>query len=388
MKRLAIVTSHPIQYNAPWFKLLAAEPGIGLKVFYTWEQSAVGPKLDMGFNRVVAWDIPLLEGYDHTFVRNISTDPGVHHFKGLVNPGLIEEITAWRPDMLLVIGWSFHSHLRCLRYFHKKVPVLFRGDSTLLDEVPGIKQWLRRIFLTWVYRHVDYALYVGTNNKAYYLKHGMKERQLLLAPHAIDNSRFACIDGTCWEEATAWRKRLGIPDEALVLIFAGKLERKKNPFFLLDVAKRVNDDRLWVLFVGNGELENPLKQAAIGYQRVRFVDFQNQRAMPVVYRLGDVFVLPSKGPGETWGLAGNEAMASGLAIMMSAKCGGAVDLIEEGSNGVIFSSDDVDKCSQFIKSLLDDRSLLKQMAIHSTQHIDKFSFKHIIESLNHLLKTN
>jgi glycosyltransferase involved in cell wall biosynthesis len=62
--------------------------------------------------------------------------------------------------------------------------------------------------------------------------------------------------------------------------------------------------------------------------------------MPTVYRLGDVFVLPSRGPGETWGLALNEAMASGRAIAASTKVGGARDLIQSGENGWIFEAGD------------------------------------------------
>jgi glycosyltransferase involved in cell wall biosynthesis len=73
---------------------------------------------------------------------------------------------------------------------------------------------------------------------------------------------------------------------------------------------------------------------------VHFLPFQNQSLMPVVYRLGNVFVLPSQGPGETWGLALNEAMATGRAIIASSKVGGARDLILPGTNGWIFESGD------------------------------------------------
>ncbi len=178
MKKLAIVTSHPIQYNAPLFALLNKCGKVIPKVFYTWHQSQAGLKYDPGFKKTIQWDLPLLEGYDFTFVRNISKDPGTHHFKGLVNPSLNEEIAAWEPDAVLVFGWSFTSHLKCIRHFHNKIPVLFRGDSTLLDEAKGVKTFLRRLFLKWVYAHVNLALYVGTNNKAYFLKHGLKEHQL------------------------------------------------------------------------------------------------------------------------------------------------------------------------------------------------------------------
>ncbi len=84
MKKLAIITSHPIQYNAPWFRQVAAQPGIDLKVFYLWD-FGVKSRVDPGFKHAVTWDIPLLDGYAHEFVPNVSADPGTSHFTGLQN---------------------------------------------------------------------------------------------------------------------------------------------------------------------------------------------------------------------------------------------------------------------------------------------------------------
>lgn len=381
MKKLAIVSSHPIQYNAPLFRLLADNPQIDPHVFYTWEQALGETKYDPGFGRHIAWDIPLLEGYAHTGVKNIAADPGTHHFKGLVNPGLNREIMAWKPDAILVFGWSFHSHLACLRYFHGRIPVLFRGDSTLLDETPGIKRNLRRLFLRWVYRHIDYALYAGANNKEYFLRHGLRPEQLIFAPHAVDNQRFETPDAGYRQQAAEWRTSLGISPDDLVLLFAGKLEPKKNPFFLLEIARRVADPHLRIIFTGNGELERELRQAAAGDTRITFLEFQNQSRMPVVYRLGDIFVLPSRGPGETWGLAANEAMASGCALILSDKTGGAIDLIRKESNGLIIGPEQWEMAAHWVEGLLADRTRLSQMKQASSSHIHNFSYRHIVDAI-------
>jgi len=103
MKKLAVVTTHPIQYHVPWMIRLA-EKKIRIKVFYTWEQSGSGNVYDAGFGRNIQWDIPLLEGYEHEFVDNVARSPGVHHFRGIVNPDLIDRIESWAPDGVLVIG--------------------------------------------------------------------------------------------------------------------------------------------------------------------------------------------------------------------------------------------------------------------------------------------
>ena len=115
--KLAIVTTHPIQYNAPWFKLLAQHPDVDVKVFYTWEQTLQSAKHDPDFGRVIEWDIPLLDGYEYTFVKNIAASPGSSHFKGIDNPTLNDEIKAWGAESVLVFGWAFKSHLACMKYF-------------------------------------------------------------------------------------------------------------------------------------------------------------------------------------------------------------------------------------------------------------------------------
>jgi glycosyltransferase involved in cell wall biosynthesis len=243
---------------------------------------------------------------------------------------------------------------------------------------------MRRLFLNWVYSKIDFALYVGINNKNYYYKHGLKDRQLILAPHAIDNERFGNPDNTYKQQAEEWRQKMGIAKNNVVLLFAGKLEPIKNPFFILEIAKQVSSNEFNILFVGNGVLEASLIEAAANDHRIMFMDFQNQMNMPVVYRMADVLILPSHS--ETWGLAVNEAMASGCAVMMSDRTGGAVDLIQEGKNGIIFNASDTKKCVEFINHLLAHRNELENMKQASRDIITNFSFERIVLAIEQLIK--
>ncbi len=386
--KLAVVSTHPIQYNAPWFQLLSEEEGVEVKVFYTWEQSETSEKYDPGFGRVVKWDIPLLTGYDYSFVKNISTQPGSHHFKGIDNPSLNKEIENWGAEAVLVFGWAFKSHLKCLRYFKNKIPVLFRGDSTLLDEQGGLKRMLRRMFLKYVYSFIDYALYVGQNNKDYFLAHGVKERQLVFTPHAVDNERFSKNSDEQEQAARKWRTELGIKENDTVLLFAGKFNKKKNPFFLIELAKLLGNDNLKFVFVGNGELEEELKTKVSEDDRFIFLGFQNQTNMPVVYRLADIFVLPSVGPGETWGLAINEAMACGRAVITTHKTGCAPDMITEGKNGVVVDIDGYDKAAKFVQSYMQGDTLKKSVKAENIAKLNIYSFSSIVSTISKLLKSS
>ena len=159
--RLAFIVSHPVQYYVPIYRDLAkrarnqetgdtrqetaeddAAEVTALKVFYTWRDA--GPALDEKFGKEFAWDIPLMEGYDFEVVPNTSPDPGTHHRKGLINPDLVERVRAWQPDAVHITGYNYVSHGQAIKELSEAgIPVIFRGDSHLLDgRGPWWKWWI------------------------------------------------------------------------------------------------------------------------------------------------------------------------------------------------------------------------------------------------------
>lgn len=375
MKRLAIISTHPIQYYAPLFVVLAKS--ILLKVFYTWGEQSIS-KHDPGFNKTVEWDIPLLEGYEFEFITNTSRNPGSHHFRGIKNPNLIDKIADYKPDAILVFGWSYASHLKVMRNFKGKVPIWFRGDSTLLDESLSFRNLIKSPLLKWVYSHVDKAFYVGTANKKYFKKYGLNSQQLVFAPHAIDNNRFL-LDHS--EGAHAIRGALGIREDDILILFAGKFEEKKNPQILVSAFLELNHPKAHLLLVGNGPLEESLKaKTEISSSKIHFLDFQNQKIIPNIYTASDLFCLPSKGPGETWGLAVNEAMACGKAILVSDKVGCAEDLVHPGANGEIFKADSKRDLLEKMGALCYSNQL-DTLGVNSKNMIKNWSYEAICDAL-------
>ncbi|MBK8712941.1 MAG: glycosyltransferase family 4 protein [Niastella sp.] len=381
MKRLAIITTHPIQYNAPLFKLLAEQDKFSIMVFYTWGQQVMEHKFDPGFAKAIQWDIDLLEGYPYTFVNNIAKQPGSQHYNGINNPTLIYELQVWKPNAILIFGWNFKSHLKVLRFFHNKIPIFFRGDSTLLDKQNGVKEFCKKKILNWVYRHVDKAIYVGQENRKYYKYAGFQDDQLVLAPHAIDNTRF-CFDEQARNKI---RSSLNIPQTAIVFLFAGKLEPKKDPALLLNAFVQLKKNNAHLLIAGNGVLESSLKNEFEENPNIHFLPFQNQTQMPGLYSACDIFVLPSKGPGETWGLSVNEAMACSRPVLVSNKCGCAYDLLQDGQNGFIFKSGDQKDLLKKMEYFLDNRAQLAPMGNTSFKIVNEFTYQRICDSLENLM---
>ncbi len=387
MKRLAIITTHPIQYNAPWFSMLAKRQKVKLKVFYTWPQAIDGFD-DPDFKTKISWDIPLLDNYEYTLIKNTSTNPSSKSWNGIVNPTLISEVSNFCPDIVLVFGWKLRSHFLLMKHFRNKIPIWFRGDSTLLDEIGGLKDILRRNLLKFIYKYIDKALYVGTNNKAYFKKHGLIEKQLLYVPHAIDNARFLDDSEHKYEsKAKNMRKELGINEANTTILFSGKLESKKNPLFLLKAINEINKSKIKskinLIFVGSGPLEHELKSSTQGDVNIHFLPFQNQSMMPIIYRLSDIFCLPSQGPQETWGLAINEALACGKPVLVSNKAGCAIDLVNNNV-GRIFNSNDIEN----LKSKIIDLIRIKIDEKTCQQHISNWSFETICNNIENEVINN
>ncbi len=384
MKNLAIITTHPIQYYAPVFQLLAKKKYINLKVFYTWGVDGVN-KYDPDFGKLIEWDIPLLEGYNYYFTKNTSKNPGSHHYNGIINPELIHEIVDFKPNAILIYGWAYHSHLKCLRYFKNKIPLYFRGDSTLLNKSTNnvkslLKNTFKSLFLRWVYSHVDHAFYVGTENKKYYLKYGLKEKNLTFSPHAIDNNRFSNT------KTPNYIKESLKKDDEIIFLFAGKLENNKNPELLIKAfikLQKLTAVRTKLLIVGNGYLENSCKKIVIESEtkNIFFYEFQNQSQMPLFYQAADIFCLPSVS--ETWGLSVNEAMASGNAIIVSDKVGCGIDLVH--NNGIIFKAGNESELVKALLKIIEDYKLMGEL---SKVYIKDWSFQKQVDCIYNKINFN
>ncbi|KRT15903.1 hypothetical protein ASU31_12725 [Pedobacter ginsenosidimutans] len=381
-KRLAVVLTHPVQYYSILFQQLAKS--CVLEVFYTAGKEASEIKYDKGFQKEFKWDIPLLDGYNHSFLQNKAVTPDHSAFFGVKNIDLISSLEHFSPNAILFFGWSYHSHLKAMRYFTGKIPVWFRGDSTLLDHQNWFKKSLRWFLLTWIYSHVDKAFYVGTANKAYFKRYGLKDDQLVYAPHAIDNERFGANHQI---EASNLRAELGIKRTDILILFAGKFEPKKNPLLLLRAFLVLSQQNTHLLFVGNGYLEKQLKeesQNSTHSDRIHFLNFQNQSQMPIIYQMSDIFCLPSEGPNETWGLAINEAMAAGRSVIASNAVGCSTDLIRDNYNGFCFRSTDLFDLKQKL-TLLTENFIYKKFGKRSKNIIADWNYnQQVLVILNEL----
>lgn len=335
-RKLAIIVSHPIQYQCPFFRELAKEPDIDLTVYFSWDAAARQSFSDPEFGKEIQWDIPLLEGYRHIFLKNISPKPS-SGFWGQVNFGIVKALRQERYNALLVFGWnSLTNWLAVLTASFIGLPIFLRGENPLSHEGSkgAARRFVKSIVLGWLFRRVIAFLFIGKENKKFYTHYGVPESKMIFCPYAVDNARFMSEAARVNRDAA--RNALGIARDEVMIIFAGKLIAKKRPFDLLHAYERMYAQKKALVFVGDGELRSDLEAYARDHAlpNVHFAGFKNQSEIGAYYACADIFVLPS-GVGETWGLAVNEAMCFGLPVVVSEMVGCGLDLVRNGENGYI-----------------------------------------------------
>ena len=371
-KRVAIVDSHPIQYHAHWYRELARRPEFDFEVLYS-HRASPADQAKSGFGVEFEWDIPLLDGYRHRFLRNVAKRPGVTEFAGTDTPEIRDILVRERFDAVVVSGWHTKSYWQTIRAcWQTGTAVMSRSDSHLHTDRSMLKRALKWPLYRYFIPKLDGCLPVGTWSREYFLHYGAKPERVFVVPHCVpEPSRASAAD------KVALRERWGIPANSTVFLFAGKFIPRKQPRDFIRAIAQAAQRNIAVhgLLAGDGPLRAEMETLAATLRApVSFTGFLNQTAMADAYAAADVLALPSSI--ETWGLVANEAMACGLPCMLSDRVGCGPDLITRGETGFVFPSGDVDAMTDCIQEFAGTPGLAarmgaaakKRMEAHSTQY--------------------
>jgi len=104
--RLAILSTHPIQYDSGWFRGLAAHPDLRVHVYYC-RQATPQEQARAGFGVEFEWDVPLLTGYPHSFLQNVANPRGNDRFGGFDTPEIKSIIRRGEYVAVLINGWHY-----------------------------------------------------------------------------------------------------------------------------------------------------------------------------------------------------------------------------------------------------------------------------------------
>ena len=342
---LAILSTHPIQYQVPLWQALARDGRVPFEVWYV---SDHGTRVshDREFGQAFSWDLPTLSGYPSRFLESVAGDKPVTFRGWRLKQSLRPLLEASGARALWIQGWHVGAYWQAVVGARgARVPVWMRGESNDLRPSPPMKKVVKTIVLGWLFSRVDQFLYIGQANRRLYKNYGVPDSKLHFAPYAIDNERFARQAAELQPERLAIRESWGIPQNAFCVLYCGKLIPKKHPASIVEAARLLRQSgriaQVHPLFVGSGELEGELREAcSVAQTPATFAGFLNQREISKAYVAADCLALPSD-TGETWGLVVNEALASGLPCVSSRQAGCTEDLVARHWPGRTFDYWDV-----------------------------------------------
>lgn len=376
--KVGVLATHPIQYQAPWFRLLAACSEIDLTVYYCLIPDDREQGRDFGV--AFRWDIPLLDGYRFEVLENIAGSPTPSQFEGCDTPGIDTVVRHGAFDAFIVNGWQVKSCIQLLWSCRRHgVPCIVRGESNDLRPRPLWKELVHRVLLS----QFAACLFIGEGNKRFYLRNGVSLDKLFFAPYCVDNDRFAENVARLQGDRCVIRSSWGIPENAVTFLFCGKFIKKKRPMDILHSLVhllRSGDlpGAIHLLMIGTGELLESCKAFAAGHGLpVTFAGFLNQSEIPRAYAVSDCLILPSD-HGETWGLVVNEGMACGLPAIVSNEVGCHPDLIAPGETGLVFPTGDVEALASCMGAVASDVSRLGKMKCAARERISLFTYQEVL----------
>jgi len=386
--RLAIVVTHPIQHFVPFYRALAADPGIDLHVFYG---APIGVKsyFDKEMQSEISWNMDMLGGYSHEFLGEVPAN-GQSSVRQPSSPEISTRLKAFGPDVLLVYGHAQANVYRAIWWCRRnRVPLMTIGDSELLRERTTTTRMAKEVIVRQIFRRYSAFLSVGDRNADFYAYYGAPRDRIFRCPFTIDEITYRAARTDRGALRAEARRAYDIADDAIVTLFVGKLSSRKRPVDLIEALAQSKGSRgVTALFAGNGEqLEAVRARAAQTGVDARFAGFVNVDKLPALYAAADMLVHPSQA--DPHPLICSESACIGLPMLLSDRVGaaGPTDIARPGENALIFPCADTAALAVLIDKLADDDAKRAAMGIRSLEIFDELDIRASVTGVHNGIET-
>ncbi len=288
---------------------------------------------------------------------------------GRIGPDVVVLAGYQEPSMLFGFAWA---------KMHRR-PAIVMGESKADDY--RREQW-KELAKSFLVSRFDAALVGGNPQQDYFQSLGIPAEKIYLGYDVVDNAYFAQHALEARENADDLRVKLKLPERYFLSV--SRFIPKKNLPRLIQAYQLYRQSvgpYPWELVLcGSGEQEGLLKNLVQHMSGVHFPGFQQIDTLPWYYGLADCFIMPSA-HSEQWGLVVNEAMGSGLPVLVSKACGCAPDLVQEGVNGFTFDPYDVKGLARLMVKMSSGKVDLEAMGKASQKIIADWSPQVFAENL-------
>jgi 1,2-diacylglycerol 3-alpha-glucosyltransferase len=264
---------------------------------------------------------------------------------GRILKRVAEVLNEAQPQVVAVPGWSDRCSLAALWWCClNRVPAVVMSDSTAADFQ---RTWLKESLKRRLLKLCASGLVAGRPQAEYLEKLGFSPKKIFLGYDVVDNHFFTARAVEIRSQATALRRQYSLPET--YFLASARFVSKKNIGRLIEaysIYRKQSEAEYnvgggaepWhLVLLGDGPLRDVINRQIVdlGLQgKVLTPGFKQYDQLPVYYALAKAFILASTT--EQWGLVVNEAMASGLPVLVSDRCGCAADLVKPGVNGYCF----------------------------------------------------
>ncbi len=283
---------------------------------------------------------------------------------------LAARVTSWlddeNPQAVVITGYYYPAMRAAARWARRRGRAsIFMGDSQWGDRRRiALREWAKG---WWVRRHYDAAFAAGERTVEYLMRMGFPRERIWTGYDVVDNQAFATGAALARGEAGPLRKRLGLPER--YFLFVGRFAPEKNLVRLVEAyakyRKTAGRSAWGIVLVGSGPQETELRARTQELPDVVFAGFQQKDTLPPYFGLASCLVLPSTS--EPWGLVVNEAMAAGLPVLVSQRCGCVPELVQHGVNGYVFDPFDTEEMVRFLGAMSSDTADAEKMGEASRQ---------------------
>lgn len=276
------------------------------------------------------------------------------------------------PQAVVITGYYYPAMRAAAQWArrHGRASV-YMGDSQRVDRPRiALREWLKG---WWVRRHYDSAFVAGERAADYLTGMGFPRERIWTGYDVVDNDTIASGAADARAAASELRTRLGLPDR--FFLFVGRFSGEKNLPRLLEAYagyRQAAGRQAWgLVMVGRGPQDGLLQRRAQEIDGVVFAGFQQADQLPAYYGLASCLVLPSLS--ETWGLVVNEAMAAGLPVLVSPRCGCVPELVRSGWNGYLCDPLDIAGMTRSMAVLSSPETDIDAMGAASRRIVDLYT---------------
>jgi glycosyltransferase involved in cell wall biosynthesis len=342
--RIGFLLRAPTQFEAPFLRYVSGQSGGDIKAFYTKQGQLTDDEFDPEIGTKISWGIDLTGGYASSVV------PPRRRLRWFAR-----ELRHYRYDLLVVSGYRGVAPLAATAAAKLvSIPVALRLDTPAFAfQVEGrAKRWLRRLLYALFRRLYDHFLPVGSSAAELLTRLGVEPDRISPFPYTVDLDRFRQGSRISAPAKRELRRSYGLPDDEPVVMAVTKFSAREAPWDLVRAYCSMDQPGACLWLLGDG----PERQALQSYVRdhgrdgVVFSGYWPYSELPTAYGLADAFVHPARY--EPWGASVQEALASGLPVLLSSMVGAGRDFVTPGKNGFIYRSGDVEDLRNKLPLLL------------------------------------